>query len=214
MSRAALALWEATGEARFLEQAKRWVHTLNEHFWDGVLGGYFTPADDDAPLLARTRSIYDQTQPPANSVMMGVLIRLFMVTTDPGYNDRCFAILRGLAGEAIRAFMSMGSYFNNVEFTGTSLQIVIVGPRDHTKTRELIAAVRGRSLPNRLMTVVASTEQLPQGHAAYGKAMENGMPTAYLCQRGTCSPPIANAVALSQMLQLPPGRPAPGTKPQ
>jgi hypothetical protein len=40
------------------------------------------------------------------------------------------------------------------------------------------------------------------------------MPTAYLCQRGTCSPPIANAVALSQMLQLPPGRPAPGTKPQ
>jgi hypothetical protein len=33
--------------------------------------------------------------------------------------------------------------------------------------------------------------------------MQNGLPTAYICQRGTCSPPISNPVALSQALQLP-----------
>ncbi|MEI9930706.1 MAG: thioredoxin domain-containing protein [Rhizomicrobium sp.] len=41
MARAALALWEATGDKRFLEQAKRWVHTLNEDFWDALGDGYY-----------------------------------------------------------------------------------------------------------------------------------------------------------------------------
>src|SRR5665213_1924762 len=34
MARAALALWEATGEQRFLNRAKAWLHTLNDNFWD------------------------------------------------------------------------------------------------------------------------------------------------------------------------------------
>ena len=34
MARGALHLWEVTGEARFLDAAKRWVGTLNDHFWN------------------------------------------------------------------------------------------------------------------------------------------------------------------------------------
>jgi uncharacterized protein YyaL (SSP411 family) len=46
-----------------------------------------------------------------------------------------------------------------------------------------------------------------------GKTMVNGQPTAFVCQRNTCSAPITNPVTLSQMLQLP-QRPQPGTRPQ
>ena len=34
--------------------------------------------------------------------------------------------------------------------------------------------------------------------------MQNGQPTAYVCQRMNCTSPITNPVTLSQMLQLPP----------
>ncbi len=44
---------------------------------------------------------------------------------------------------------------------------------------------------------------LPAGHAAAGKTMQNGQPTAYICQRLVSSAPITNPVTLSQMLQLP-----------
>ena len=81
-----------------------------------------------------------------------------------------------------------------------------IGQRNHAKTQELIAAVMGRSLPNRVLHVVDSSNALPPGHPAHGKAMENGQPTAYICQRLTCSAPIANAVTLSQVLLLPPAR--------
>jgi uncharacterized protein YyaL (SSP411 family) len=213
MARAALALWEATGEERFLDRAKRWTHTMNEHFWDGVLGGYFTTADDDDALIVRTRPIYDQSQPPANSIMIGVLARLSMATADRAYAERNATLLRSLALEAGRVFPSMGSYFNNVEFAATNLEVVVVGPPSNVKTQELTQAVLGRSLPNRLLTVIAPDQGLPEGHVARGRGMENGLPTAYICQRGAVAAPITNPVTLSQVLQLPQARPA-GTRPQ
>jgi uncharacterized protein len=214
MARAALALWEATGEARFLAQAQRWVHTLNENYWDVTGGGYYFNAQDDDPLIVRIRSIFDQTQPPANSVMMGVLSRLHMATADNGYAERASQLFKSFADEAMRAAISSGSFFNNLEFLATNLQIVIVGALSNTKTRELVAAVLGRSLPNKLLVVVEPGQSLPAGHPAQGKTMENGQPTAYLCQRGTCSAPMTNPVALSQMLLLPQGTREPTTRMQ
>ncbi len=213
MARAALALWEATGEQRFLDRAKGWTQTMNEHFWDGVSGGYYMTADDDEPLIARTRPVYDQTQTPANSVMIGVLARLYMASADNSYNERDTALILSLAGEAARIFPTMGSYYNNAEFAATNLQIVVIGPPGHAKTQELAAAVLGRSLPNKLLTVVASANNLPEGHLAHGKTMENGQPTAYICQRGVVAAPITNPVTLSQVLQLPQVRPQ-GTRTQ
>jgi uncharacterized protein YyaL (SSP411 family) len=100
----------------------------------------------------------------------------------------------------------MGTFMNGLDVTFAALEIVIVGPRNNAKTQELISAVMGRSLPNRVLQVVDSGNALPAGHPAYGKAMENGQPTAYICQRLTCSAPISNAVTLSQVLLLPPAR--------
>jgi uncharacterized protein YyaL (SSP411 family) len=51
--------------------------------------------------------------------------------------------------------------------------------------------------------VVEPDDALPEGHPAFGKTMQNGQPTAYVCVRNTCSQPITNAVQLSQTLQLP-----------
>ena len=61
----------------------------------------------------------------------------------------------------------------------------------------------GRSQPNRTLVVAAPAQELPYGHPAFGKKMENGQPTAYICQRETCSAPISNPVTLSQALLLP-----------
>ena len=108
----------------------------------------------------------------------------------------------------------MGSYFNGLEYLAAGLQIVVVGPTANTKTHQLVAAVMGRSLPNRLLVVVEPNTALPENHPAFGKTMENGQPTAFICQRQTCSAATANPVALSQALLLP-QRPAPaGVRPQ
>ena len=104
--------------------------------------------------------------------------------------------------------MSCASYITSLETFASGFQIVIVGPRNNPRTQELIKAVWGKALPNRLVYVVESGEALPLSHPAFGKGMQNGAPTAYICQRNNCSTPITSAVTLSQVLTLPPRAPA------
>jgi uncharacterized protein len=214
MIRAALALWEATGDKQYLDYAKRWTLVMNEFFWDAQQGGYAQTAADDTPLLHRVRSVFDAATPSANGTMIGTLAKLFLATGDTTYRDRAGNIIGSFAAEVGRSFLGMGSYLNGLETLLAGLQIVVVGARDNPKTQELVTAVLGRSLPNRLLMVVDPSEALPEGHPAHGKTMENGQPTAYVCQHQNCSAPIANPVTLSQVLQLPPRPPQGGGRPQ
>jgi uncharacterized protein len=213
MARAALVLYETVGEKRYLDQAKAWVRTLNEHYWDGANAGYFFTADDAQPLIVRARMVFDQPSPSANGTMLQVLARLAMITGAKEYSDRSNAMLAGFAGEAARAWVSMASYFNGLEYAATDLHLIVIGPLNNPKTHELTAAILGRALPNRCLSVVSPDEQFPEGHPMRGKTMVNGQPTVYICQRQTVSAPIANPVTLSQMLQLP-QRPQAGALPQ
>ncbi len=204
MARGALHLWEVTGETRFLDAAKDWVATMNDHFWNAEKGGYCTTADDAETLIVRSRVLYDQAVPAANGIMIWVLTRLGLVTGDGLYGTRARALLDAFADEYGRAWVSCASYINSLESFSTGFQVVVVGPRNNPRTQELVRAVWGKALPNRLVYVVESGEALPAGHPAFGKGMQNGAPTAYLCQRDICSPPITSAVTLSQALTLPP----------
>jgi uncharacterized protein YyaL (SSP411 family) len=203
MIRAALALWEATNDRQYLDRAHRWAFVLNEHFWDGQNGGYFQTPDDGEQLIIRVRNVFDQATPCANGVMIGLLAKLHFATADSAYRDRCNALIQAFSGEIGRSYTSMGAYLNGLEIALTGLQVVIVGPANNPKTQELVSAVLGRSLPNRLLMVVDPGDPLPEAHPAHGKTMQNGQPTAYVCQRSTCSAPIINPVTLSQVLQLP-----------
>ena len=204
MARAAFTLWEVTNDKKYLARAQAWIAVLNSHFWDMQNGGYFYASDDSDPLIVRSRMVFDQAVPSTNGVMVGLLARLHLATWDNLYRDRCNALIQAFSGEVTRAFVSMSSFLAGLETVLTGLQIVIVGPLTNPKTLDLVAAVMGRSLPNRTMTVIDPVQSLSEGHPAFGKKMENGQPTAYVCQRQACSAPIANPVTLSQLLQLPP----------
>ena len=207
MARAALTLWEVTGSKRYLEKARAWTGTLNTYFWDGGPGGYFYTGSDGEQLVARARTLIDTPAPSANGMMVTVLHKLFLATGDAEYGGRVRVLLEGFAGEAARNPYMCGSFINGLEAVLTALQIVIIGPPEHPKTSELVAAVHGRALPSRLLLVAAPDEALPPGHPAEGKTMVNGQPTAYVCQHLNCSPPITSAVTLSQSLIMPPVRP-------
>jgi uncharacterized protein YyaL (SSP411 family) len=203
MSNAALALWEATGDKRYLRRAQAWANVLNEHFWDMQNGGYFTSADDSDPLIVRPRPVFDNAYPCANGLMGGVLAKLYLATMEQQYRGRSNALADAFSGEVGRAFVSMPSYLNSLDTMINSVQVVIVGQASNPKTQELVGAVVGRCLPTGTFMIVDPQEQLPEGHPAFGKTMQGGVPTAYVCYRMVCAQPITNPVTLSQALQLP-----------
>ena len=68
MARASIALFEATGMARYLDEAKSLVSVLDRHFADDAAGGYFITADDAADLIVRTKHCHDNAAPAATHV--------------------------------------------------------------------------------------------------------------------------------------------------
>jgi uncharacterized protein len=207
MSRAALALWEATSERKYLERAFAWTATLDRDLWDVIQGGYVYSKNPDVPDQVRMRTAFDAPTPSANGIMIGVHARLFYATVDQHYAERANTLIQAFAGDVSSHYLQMATYLNSFEFCTSCLEIVVCGPVGDPRTQNLVKAVQGRSLPNRLLMVVPPGQDLPTGHPAAGKTMQNGQPTAYVCGGMSCSPPVTNAALLSQVLKLPENSP-------
>ena len=206
MAEAALQLYEATGEKRYVERARKWVEVLDTKFWDEARGGYCFTADDAEKLVVRMRAVFDQPAPSSNGAMLSVLTKLALVTGEDKYGIRAQNVLLAFAGEFERNWIACGEYLNGFETFATGLQMVVLG--DKSRTQELVRAIWGKAMPNRLLVQVDRSEELPANHPVFGKLMENGRPTVYLCQRSSHSEPITSAAALAQALTLPQQRAA------
>jgi hypothetical protein len=206
MARAALKLWEATGECDCLEQAMAWAKTLDSQFYDAALGGYVFSKNPDLPQQARTRNAFDSQTPSANGLMIWVQGALFYATLEQHYGERANTLIQAFAGDVAGSYMQMATYLNAFEFCSSCLEIIVLGPPGEPRTQELIRAVLGCSLPNRLLITLAPGESLPPGHPAEQKVMQQERPTVYICGGGMCSPPVTDAAVLSQILRLPENR--------
>jgi uncharacterized protein YyaL (SSP411 family) len=200
MTRAALALYETTGEADYLAQAEAWAEVLECHFADPA-GGYFFTADDTETLIVRTKSAADSAVPSGNGTLVQVLGRLHIVTGNTAYRDRAEAIIAGFSGELERNFFPLATYLNGVDFLARPLQLVIIGERQTPDTKALLSIARGLALPNLVLQIVASGSSLPAAHPASGKTQVENRATAYVCIGTACSLPVTEPEALDAELQ-------------
>ena len=72
LSRAALALYEATFDRTYVELAEAWMIVIENHYRDAKAGGYFFTADDVGDLIVRTKTAADQATPAGNATLVGV----------------------------------------------------------------------------------------------------------------------------------------------
>ncbi len=200
MSRAALALFEATGEHAYLDQAEAWVETTNRHHWDQAGDGYFFTADDTEGLITRTKTAVDGPVPSGNGIMAAVLARLHRITGKDAYRERAEKLIAAFSGEVSTQFFSLASLLNANDLLHNALEVVVVGER--ADAADLLRAIHQVSLPNRVLSVIAPDADLPPGHPAAGKGRLDGSATVYLCQGGTCSPPLTEPAALKEALAL------------
>ena len=63
MIRAALALFEASGDRNLLEQALTWQQVLDSHYADRETGAYYLTADDAEGLVVRPHATTDDATP-------------------------------------------------------------------------------------------------------------------------------------------------------
>ncbi len=195
MARAALALFEATGEANYRASAERLAATADAAFADGH-GGYFTTSADAADVpLTRPRSAADNATPAGNGMMAEVLARLYHLTGDAAWRARAEAVVRAFAGQADQ-LAGMPTLLAAADLLEEAATVVIVG----AEPEALLAAALGAPDPAVLVLRATDTAALPEGHPAFGKGAEPGRAAAFVCRRNVCDLPMHDADRLAQSL--------------
>lgn len=104
-------LAEASGEARWIEEAIRTADTMLDWFWDPDKGGLYTTAEDAEALVVRQKDLVDGATPSANSTAAIALYRLAALTGEQRYANQADRILQ-LVGSVLDE--ARGNYSNSL----------------------------------------------------------------------------------------------------
>jgi uncharacterized protein YyaL (SSP411 family) len=209
---ACLDLFEATGTLRWLEEAVGLQRTLDAHFADEALGGYFATADDAEVLLAREKPSDDGALPSGNAVALENLLRLEALTTDEAYGARADRLLAALGTTLEQRPLAAPRLLAGLERRlDVTKEIVIVTPDDPAAAAPLLARLGAAHVPNRVLALVevGAPQQTMAGliPLVAEKVALGGRPTAYVCEHRVCRLPVTDAdafaIALAKVAPLP-----------
>ncbi len=200
-----LDLFEATGEARWLQAAIDLDAQLALRFADPT-GGWFLTASDGEKLLAREKPTSDGAEPSGNSVHVLNLLRLAELTTDPSYRTRAEAAMKAVEGTLTRAPMQLSTMLLGVDWTlDRPAEIAIIAPPGGLEeARSFERELGKRFLPNKVAVVLQEGAPLAAASALVpwlqGKKARGGQVTAYVCEAGICELPAETPEAFGAQL--------------
>jgi len=191
MIRAALALYEATGEGDYLARAIVWQGALDRYYANPATGGYFLTASDAEGLVVRPNSTADEATPNPNAVAAENLVRLAVYTGRDAWRaqaDKLFDGLLPIANDNL--FMHVG-LLNALDLRLRDAEIVVVG--SGPQIDGLAAAALALPFLDRTVLRAPSPEALQPTHPAQQKiAAARGAAAAFVCVGEQCSLPVTS----------------------
>ena len=201
-----LDLYEATGEARWLEESIALDGTLETLYEDQEHGGYFMTSDDHEKLLAREKPAYDGAEPSGNSVQALNLLRLHELTTQDRYRRRAERTLRAFGERLSQAPAALSEMLLAADFhLDTPREVVIVTPTAREEAEPFLARLRSTFLPNSVLAIAAEGADLAAQARLIplleGKVARDGRATAYVCERRICKLPTSDPTAFARLIR-------------
>jgi uncharacterized protein len=199
---AALDLYEATGQVRWVKLARSLADAILTHFHDVAGASFdFTPDDGEA-ILIRPKDPFDHAVPGGASIACKVLLRLGTLA-DAKYSEPATRAVERLASAALDNPFGMSVTVASVDrLVRGSVDVVLVGPRGSEALDALVREAHRAWLPDR---VLAYIDPADPGTLEAARALGEGKtahidPVAYVCRGRTCSLPIHTAADLAEAL--------------
>ncbi|MFY9684973.1 MAG: thioredoxin domain-containing protein, partial [Pseudolabrys sp.] len=201
MIRAALSLYEATGERSYLERAVVWQKSFDEHYADAETGAYYLSSDDAEDLLLRPHSTQDDATPNPNSVAAQNLVRLAVLSGDDKWRMQTDRLIETILSGAERNLFGHFALLNALDLRLRAAEIVVSGP----DAAHLAKAALKLPYLDRIVLRVSNAGDLPSSHAAQEKLKAAPGSAAFVCVGERCSLPVTDAAhigtAVSAMRQ-------------
>lgn len=188
--------YETTGDFQYINHAEGLIRYIDGTLLDTKSGGYYdSPPRHDAPgYLKRFDKPLDE-----NSTVSMVLTSLYHVTGDEAKLERSKSTLNALVrGYAAYGFVASGYALAVDLFLNQATQIVVVGPKKESATRQLHEAALRAYDPRKLVILLdADTDTERLRRLAYPTGVE---PRVYVCHGKTCLPPVTDPAEIQRQL--------------
>ncbi|MBA3946234.1 MAG: thioredoxin domain-containing protein [Herpetosiphonaceae bacterium] len=198
-----LALYHATFEMRYLDQAQQFAGYLVEHFWDKDGGGFFQTSDVAETLIARPKDLFDEAVPSANGMAAQVLQRLSVLFDTADDSRRAQAIIELVAPALTKYPTALGSMLNALDtILQVSQEVVIIGHFEQEDTRALLAVLNRHYLPHTVVALAEPNDAALQARIPLlaERPQRHGKATAYACQNYACQQPTTQPEELEQQI--------------
>lgn len=198
MINAAIALYEATGNAAYVDQAERFYATLDRWYLDSEGTGHFLTASDSSDVPIRIRGDVDEAIPSATSQIIEAMVRLATVTDSVELQEKAWKVAEHATGRASRQQYGNAGITSACALVMAPMKLIIVD--DMTGPRFVPVANRYPD-PRRVDLVVPmeatdSLLNLPGG--SYPSTKQAG---AFLCTGPICLPIITDPTELEHALR-------------
>ena len=187
-----LELHVATGEVRWLLEARRLALLAVELFGDDEAGGFFlSPAESDA-RVPRTKDLQDSPTPSGNAMLAYDLLRLARLWGDDELERRAVSVFR-LVEPALRRAPGFFAW----ALCGIDLwlspprELAIVGGVDTAIARAALAPFQPRTV-----VAIGPSDEVP---LLAGKDLVDGKPAVYVCERFACRAPVTDVAELAAL---------------
>ncbi|MBI1203174.1 MAG: DUF255 domain-containing protein [Rhodopseudomonas sp.] len=197
MIRAALALFEATGERAYLDRAIAWQDAFDAHYADKDSGGYYWSADDAGDLLLRPHATTDDATPNPNAVAAANLVRLAVLAGGDKWRDQADRLFDGILAIAGRNLFGHVALLNALDLRLRGAEIVATGP---DAERFAQAALRLPFL-ERVVLRAGKAGDLPASHPAQSKLQAVSGSAAFVCVGERCSLPVGNPDEIAEAVK-------------
>jgi hypothetical protein len=180
-----LVLHVATGELRYLHEARRLALLAVELFADERNGGFFLAPSDGEVLVARPKDLDDNPVPSGNAMLAHVLLRLARIWGDDELERHAVSVLRIVAPALGRVPGAFGWSLCALDlYLSPPRELAIVGPVDAPVARAALTPFRPATV-----TAVGPADEVP---LLAGKGLVDGRPAVYVCERFACRAPVVS----------------------
>ncbi len=200
-------LYQATFKVEYLKEAKRLTEDMIKLFGEKDKGGFFFTASDAERLLFREKEIYDGAIPSGNAFAALDLLRLGRLTLNPEWENKAEALFQAFGNELKQSPAVYSQSLIALDFAfGPSKEIVIVGDKESKETQEMLRALYGRYLPNKVVILKPSDNKEAQELISVIPFVESqpafeGKATAYVCENYQCNFPVTDINKFEELLR-------------
>jgi uncharacterized protein YyaL (SSP411 family) len=196
---AALAVYELTFDATWLDRARAVSASMVRWFWDDETGAFYDTASDHEQLITRPREIPDNAVPSGTSLAVELLLRLAELVQDAEARQRANYVVESLSQSIARFPTAFGHLLGSADMLiNGAVEIAIAGDPGSPAFHGLERVAAERYVPSLV---------LAGGRAGHdialldGRDAGQGGASAYVCRNYTCDRPAHTVSELAEQLE-------------